>query len=162
MLNVRDPESWYTSVAESIYVNNKLSNSFPYTWISWWMGKNHVMKLIQRSSYQPMVNGQSMFGAIESGTAGSVDFFNDWVQHVTSSVPKEKLLIFNVKEGWEPLCKFLDLPIPKNPFPRVNDTKTLKKYNQVMIIVRHIVNFLALPLLLSLLVMAFFNDAYPW
>ncbi len=26
-----------------------------------------------------------------------------------------------MKEGWSPLCKFLDLPIPSTPFPRVND-----------------------------------------
>lgn len=126
------------------------------------MGKNHVMKLIRKSSYQPMVNGQSMFGAIESGLTGSVDFYNDWVQEVKNSVPKEKLLVFNVKEGWEPLCKFLQVPVPENPFPRVNDTKTLKEYNRLMIITRNFVNFLALPLLLGLLVMAFFNDAYPW
>ena len=30
------------------------------------------------------------------------------------SVPEEKLLIFNVKEGWEPLCNFLELPIPND------------------------------------------------
>ena len=30
---------------------------------------------------------------------------------------EEKLLFFNVKDGWEPLCKFLDLPTPKEPFP---------------------------------------------
>lgn len=103
-----------------------------------------------------------MFGAIESGLTGSVDFYNDWVQEVKNSVPKEKLLVFNVKEGWEPLCKFLQVPVPENPFPRVNDTKTLKEYNRLMIITRNFVNFLALPLLLGLLVMAFFNDAYPW
>ncbi|GAB7359299.1 hypothetical protein MBLNU230_g5951t2 [Neophaeotheca triangularis] len=31
-------------------------------------------------------------------------------------------LEFNVKEGWEPLCKFLGKPIPDKPFPRINDT----------------------------------------
>jgi hypothetical protein len=33
-------------------------------------------------------------------------------------VPKEKLLVYDVKEGWGPLCNFLDVP-----FPRVNDSK---------------------------------------
>ena len=33
----------------------------------------------------------------------------------------EKLLIYNVKEGWEPLCKFLEVPVPKDPMPRSND-----------------------------------------
>ena len=36
-------------------------------------------------------------------------------------MPKEDLLIFNVKDGWRPLCDFLGVPIPKNiPFPHVN------------------------------------------
>eukprot|EP01113_Clastostelium_recurvatum_P048031 TRINITY_DN8655_c0_g1_i7.p1 TRINITY_DN8655_c0_g1~~TRINITY_DN8655_c0_g1_i7.p1 ORF type:complete len:252 (+),score=34.26 TRINITY_DN8655_c0_g1_i7:348-1103(+) len=42
---------------------------------------------------------------------------------VLSSIPKDRLLVFNTKEGWVPLCKFLDVPVPDVPFPRVNDTK---------------------------------------
>jgi hypothetical protein len=37
------------------------------------------------------------------------------------------LLIYNVKEGWKPLCDFLDVPIPDGPFPNTNDTKMMKK-----------------------------------
>ena len=36
------------------------------------------------------------------------------------TVPAEKLLVFQVSQGWEPLCQFLDLPIPDEPFPRAN------------------------------------------
>ncbi len=32
-----------------------------------------------------------------------------------------------VAEGWAPLCKFLNTPIPDGPFPRVNDTEELRK-----------------------------------
>ena len=42
--------------------------------------------------------------------------------YVKSEVPEEDLLIWNVKEGWEPLCKFLDKPIPDVPFPHANKT----------------------------------------
>jgi len=35
-------------------------------------------------------------------------------------VPADRLLIWNVKNGWEPLCKFLDKPIPSNPIPHEN------------------------------------------
>ena len=37
-------------------------------------------------------------------------------------VPPEKLLIWNVKEGWEPLCNFLNKPIPSEELPRENKT----------------------------------------
>jgi len=42
--------------------------------------------------------------------------------YVESAVPEEDLLIWNVKEGWEPLCKFLGKTIPKEPFPHDNKT----------------------------------------
>ena len=51
------------------------------------------------------------------------------MNEVKEVVPSERLLIFNVKEGWEPLCKFLNLPIPKVPFPQVNDTESMIRGN---------------------------------
>lgn len=53
------------------------------------------------------------------------DRHNNWVR---SFVPPEKLLEFNVKEGWGPLCKFLDVPVPDVPFPRMNDTTSVNKH----------------------------------
>ena len=35
-------------------------------------------------------------------------------------VPKENLLVWNVKDGWEPVCRFLGKDIPKQPFPIIN------------------------------------------
>ncbi|XP_077973142.1 uncharacterized protein LOC144428164 [Styela clava] len=40
--------------------------------------------------------------------------------YVFHKAPKTKLLFFNVKDGWEPLCKFLDVPVPDEPFPHTN------------------------------------------
>ena len=37
------------------------------------------------------------------------------------TVPAEKLLAFDVKQWWEPLCAFLGMPIPDVPFPHIND-----------------------------------------
>lgn len=36
--------------------------------------------------------------------------------------------MFDVREGWEPLCKFLDLPVPDVPFPRINDAAQVAEY----------------------------------
>ena len=69
-----------------------------------------------------------MFDAISEGKEASVAYFNNWVEEVKRTVPKEKLLIFSVKEGWGPLCKFLDAPIPEGPFPNTNDSAQMKKY----------------------------------
>mmetsp|Transcript_16326 Transcript_16326/g.42075 ORF Transcript_16326/g.42075 Transcript_16326/m.42075 type:complete len:276 (+) Transcript_16326:297-1124(+) len=53
-------------------------------------------------------------------------------------IPKEKLLIFDVREGWEPLCAFLEKPVPNIPFPHVNkgrataEAKVAEKIKQVI------------------------------
>ena len=41
---------------------------------------------------------------------------------VRRTIAPERLLEFQISEGWEPLCAFLDRPVPDAPFPRVNDT----------------------------------------
>lgn len=48
-------------------------------------------------------------------------------EHVRSLVPKDRLLEYYVKDGWEPLCKFLNVGHPKIEFPRGNTTETLNK-----------------------------------
>ena len=39
---------------------------------------------------------------------------------VRGIVPAERLLVFDVRDGWEPLCKFLGKPVPDEPFPNGN------------------------------------------
>ena len=51
----------------------------------------------------------------------------EWNQEVIDSVPSERLLVWNPKEGWEPLCEFLELPVPEQPLPHVNDTENFQK-----------------------------------
>jgi len=42
---------------------------------------------------------------------------------VKGFVPPERLLVFDVRDGWKPLCDFLEVPIPDRPFPHINDRK---------------------------------------
>ena len=51
--------------------------------------------------------------------------------YVIATVPKENLLVWNLKEGWEPLCKFLNKPIPNEPIPhdnRTGDKEFMERY----------------------------------
>jgi hypothetical protein len=48
-------------------------------------------------------------------------------EHVRSLVPKDRLLEYYVKDGWEPLCKFLHVDHPGVEFPRGNTTDTLNR-----------------------------------
>jgi hypothetical protein len=38
-------------------------------------------------------------------------------------IPKERLLVYNVSEGWEPLCAFLNPSVPAEPYPKTNSTQ---------------------------------------
>lgn len=48
-------------------------------------------------------------------------------EHVRSLVPKDRLLEYYVKDGWDPLCKFLRVDHPGVEFPRGNTTDTLNR-----------------------------------
>lgn len=39
---------------------------------------------------------------------------------VREFIPADRLLVLDVAEGWEPLCRFLDVPVPPTPFPRTH------------------------------------------
>ena len=65
-----------------------------------------------------------VFSVIDDGKQASISYYNKWVAEVQKTVPAENLLVFNVKEGWPPLCHFLGLPQPLLPFPRTNDSNT--------------------------------------
>ena len=95
-----------------------------------------------------------MFQVIEEGKEASVKFYNDWVEDVKKTVPKERLLIFSVKEGWEPLCKFLDVPVPEEPFPRTNDSKAMSNMIRKGMFHAYLV-FLGVPAILALLAYIF-------
>ena len=45
------------------------------------------------------------------------------VEKVKATVPSDRLLVWNVSEGWKPLCDALSLPVPDEPFPRSNSTE---------------------------------------
>jgi len=41
-------------------------------------------------------------------------------EDVKAAIPPERLLVYDVAEGWEPLCAFLGVPVPDEPFPHKN------------------------------------------
>jgi hypothetical protein len=53
--------------------------------------------------------------------------FDRWNQAVIDTVPAERLLVWHPKDGWEPLCEFLEVDVPEEPVPNVNDTENFQK-----------------------------------
>lgn len=58
----------------------------------------------------------------------TTDLLEAHCDKVRALVPKSQLLEMDLSDGWEPLCKFLDVPIPEELFPRANDAAAADKY----------------------------------
>jgi hypothetical protein len=54
------------------------------------------------------------------------DRFHRHIEEVTAAIPAERLLVYQVAEGWGPLCSFLGVEVPEAPFPQVNSTDEFK------------------------------------
>eukprot|EP00908_Phaeocystis_cordata_P006326 Transcript_16945.p3 GENE.Transcript_16945~~Transcript_16945.p3 ORF type:complete len:143 (-),score=63.89 Transcript_16945:294-722(-) len=69
-------------------------------------------------------------GGVASGAvrdaARLAERFEAWNARVVATVPPERLLVFRAADGWGPLCAFLGVPEPDEPYPRVNDTAAFK------------------------------------
>ena len=110
ILTVRNPETWYKSLFETAYqIRDKdfpeigAATSSKLQWLTW----SYLL--------------QERMGEKDA----AIKVFNDHVDLVKRTVSEEKLLVFSVKEGWEPLCSFLGVPVPDTPFPNVNDRQAL-------------------------------------
>lgn len=150
ILTVREPENWYKSVKETIYQGNVDANQFPMSVLSWLSGRSKFSKfLFHLTRRQGNRFNKGLFDAIGEGQEASTKFFNGWTEEVKQYVPSERLLVFSVKEGWEPLCKFLNLPVPEGvPFPNTNDSKMMKARFRKMKIMSYLLVF-GLPLILG-------------
>lgn len=127
LLSVRDSERWYESTRNTIYELGKLSASSPLSRATFRLvglfvpaiGKIGRMnnKLIWADTFDGRFEDRDHAKAI----------FERHNAEVRSKVPPEKLLVYEVKEGWGPLCDFLDVEIPDKPFPRLNDTAEMRR-----------------------------------
>jgi hypothetical protein len=113
ILTVRDPGRWYDSARQTIYQASKL---FP-RWLRWLNPKlNRFGMMTERVIWQGTFQGRF------EDKPFAIEVFNKHNEHVRHSVPPGQLLVYEVSEGWEPLCKFLEMPVPEGKaFPRVND-----------------------------------------
>jgi hypothetical protein len=118
-LHPRGPEAWYESTINTIYFTEimwqfKILKVF--TPIAKKMG-NMSSKLIWQRSHK---------GTMTDKTA-AIARYHEHIEEIKATVPSERLLTFTVDQGWEPLCKFLEVEVPNSEFPNVNDSTEIKK-----------------------------------
>ncbi len=56
-----------------------------------------------------------------------IEVFNRHNAEVRRTIPADRLLVYDVAQGWKPLCGFLGVPIPAEPLPHVNTTEAFQK-----------------------------------
>ncbi len=125
ILTVRDAGKWYDSAANTIF---KRPPPVKYALLKF-MGR-----LFKKLSYVPQIDEhlQAIFfddafnGKIEDKKA-MMAWYNEWNEQVKNTVPPTKLLVYNIAQGWEPLCAFLNVPVPDNPFPQTNKKEGFQK-----------------------------------
>lgn len=108
ILSKRDPERWYESMNETILKSMQqmglAEGSVP---------DDHPMRfggvIIPQKTFNFDFSRDNVIAAFERHVAG-----------VRATIPAERLLEFEASQGWEPLCAFLGVPVPDDPFPRTN------------------------------------------
>ena len=118
ILSVRDPEAWHKSVIDTIY--QRLTMVVPAD------APEEVRR--HRAMTRKIVLEDTFGGRLED-KRHAIDVFERHNELVRSTIEPSRLLVFDVKQGWEPLCRFLDVPVPDEPFPRVNDTASFQAWN---------------------------------
>ncbi len=107
LLSVRDPEKWYESVANTIYRVSHMNPDHART------PHGHMVRtLIWQGTFHNRFEDKDY----------AIGVFLRHIEEVRQYVPAEKLLVYSVKEGWEPLCAFLGVEVPTGKaFPHEND-----------------------------------------
>jgi hypothetical protein len=106
VLTHRDPENWADSFGATIYKVMAGRAQFPAPMQDW---LTMAFGVIAKTGF---VEGLSRDQLIEAFIAHN--------EAVKKAIPAKRLLVYQVKEGWRPLCEFLAAPVPDEDFPRSN------------------------------------------
>lgn len=111
ILTVRDAEGWYRSASDTIFrsMREGLRSDNPE-----WRERVQMANEI-------IVEGT--FGGALEDKARAIAIYEANVARVRAEVPPERLIVFDSREGWPPLCEALAVPVPDEPYPRVNSTE---------------------------------------
>jgi hypothetical protein len=102
LLTLRDAASWYASVRNTI---------FPV------IGSNP-----DKESVAVKLIAERIFGGVLDDEERAIAIYEQNTADVQAAFGPERLLTYSIGDGWEPLCRFLERPVPAVPFPRSNST----------------------------------------
>ena len=106
ILSTRSAESWYSSFSETILTSLLAKDNWPPPAVPW-------LTMVSK-----VVIDRSLGGRTDK--EGVIAAFHEQEAAVKAEIPANRLLVHAAKDGWEPLCAFLDVPVPSTPYPRTN------------------------------------------
>lgn len=116
LLSVRDAERWFESTQATI-----MSPQF-IEWAKVGPWGEMARKLVWAD-----------FGDRIHDRDFMVNYFEKRTEAIKASLPADRLLVYEIKQGWGPLCEFLDVPVPDKPFPRVNSREETAEFIRTII-----------------------------
>lgn len=120
ILTTRDPEEWYASALKTIY-KPKPSLALILTIISKIPFSRRVRCLPRVMFAMDRIVFKGFFNGRFADKQHTLEVYKRHYDEVVKTIPQQQLLVYSVKEGWEPLCTFLEVPIPPDePFPHAN------------------------------------------
>jgi len=111
ILSVRDPDQWFDSVQATIIPFLAARGKHPAPHVNAICEMGHETVDVQ------------VFGGRLSDREHAKRVFRDHNAEVQSKIPADRLLTWDPREGWKPLCAFLGVAVPDLPFPKTNSSK---------------------------------------
>lgn len=109
ILTVRDPSSWHRSIMTTFY---QARRAFVVRMTGILPVLHQFLTAMESSLWQRIFQNKL------EDKQHAVKVFKKHIDEVTRFVPAERLLVFEAKQGWEPLCSFLNVPVPVDkPYP---------------------------------------------
>jgi len=125
ILTVRDPNKWLESASKTILKKPPQFLFLALRFLSLFSKKLGTFPMVYAYA-ERIVHKDILQGRLTDAEFLKVKL-QAWNEEVIRTVPAERLLVYEVKDGWEPLCTFLGKPIPSAPFPRANDSDAFQK-----------------------------------
>ena len=126
ILTVRPFDKWYDSLYNTIYKAGPQTLPEKLAMISKLLFNPGVRKMVKCVKFaKRRIFEVELQGKFED-KAFAEKVFNDHIAKVKATVPAEKLLVYDVRDGWAPLCKFLGVPEPKEALTHLNKKENFK------------------------------------
>ena len=124
-LHPRGAQAWYDSTIDTIYFTETLWQFKVLEWLTPFGRKFGDMS-------RKLIWGRALAGVM-GNKEQAVARYDTYIDELKAAVPADRLLVFKVTDGWGPLCRFLGVPEPAEPFPNVNDREQVRKAIRGMI-----------------------------